>query len=79
MFVEQFDLISFFSGVFLIIFYKKAGLVTAKFRERFLRSVPPKVKYSQKDIQLTQYLFLLAGCLITLISILEYFGIISFS
>ncbi len=79
MFVEQFDLISFLFGVSLIIFYKQVGFVTAKFRERSLNNIPPKVKYSQKDIQLTQYLFLLAGCLITLISILEYFGIISFS
>jgi hypothetical protein len=63
-------------GIIFAIFHKKIGRYTAKTREKFMDFIPPKIKYSEKDIIITQYMFLVIGISFTIIGILELFNLI---
>lgn len=76
MFENLLNLYFIVGGIIFAVFYKKIGLYTAKTREKFLNFIPPKVKYSEKDIVITQYIFLVVGITFAIIGILGLFNLI---
>ena len=63
-------------GIFLVVKYNEIGINTAKFRENFLKGFLFDVKYSKRDIQITQFMFLGMGILFTVLGTLFLSGVI---
>lgn len=64
-------------GIIFIIFHKTLGIKTAKFRENFLNFIPPRVKYSIRDIKFIQLMFLFMGILFVSLGFLALLDIVN--